>query len=134
MRFLAMIIAILAPCQAANILIEPLIKPKKVIKARITAYWAHPRQDEWTSRYESSTGKRLISGKTCAVDPKIIKYGSRVKVNGKTYVAKDTGTAVVAKKASYGKAPVIDLFFSTQKQAIIELNRVGRYAWVEVEN
>ena len=75
-----------------------------------------------------------MSGKTCAVDPKIIKYGSRVKVNGKTYVAKDTGTAVVEKKASYGKAPVIDLFFSTQRQAMAELNKVGRYAWVEVEN
>lgn len=134
MRFLAMIIALMAPCQAANILIEPSPKPKKVIKARITAYWAHPSQDPWTTRYESSTGKRLVSGKTCAVDPKIIKYGSRVKVNGKTYIAKDTGTAVVAKKASSGKAPVIDLFFSTQKQAMTELNRVGRYAWVEVEN
>ena len=134
MRFLVMFVALLAPCQATNILIEPVSKPKKLIKARITAYWAHPSQDPWTTRYESSTGNRLVSGKTCAVDPKIIKYGSRVKVNGKTYVAKDTGTAVVAKKASYGRAPVIDLFFSTQKQAMVELNRVGRYAWVEVEN
>lgn len=134
MRILAMLMLILAPCHGANILIDPCPKPKKVLKARITAYWAYPKQDPWTAKYQSSTGKRLVSGKSCAVDPRIIRYGSKVRIKGKTYIAKDTGTAVVARKASYGKAPVVDLFFATQKQAMAELGKIGKYAWVEVEN
>ena len=82
MRFLAMIIAILAPCHAANILVEPVIKPKKVIKARITAYWAHPRQDEWTSRYESSTGKEGVSDYKDFVSPNDL-YKSLQGLKGK---------------------------------------------------
>lgn len=134
MRILTLVMLILAPCQGANILIEPIPRPKKVLKARITAYWAYPKQDPWTAKYQSSTGKKLVSGKSCAVDPKIIRYGSKVRIKGKTYIAKDTGTAVVARKASKGKLPVVDLFFSTQGQAISELGKIGRYAWVEVEN
>ncbi|NBW16664.1 MAG: hypothetical protein EBR82_52675 [Caulobacteraceae bacterium] len=104
--------------------------PKKVMMCRITAYWQN--EDGWTSDLKSSTGKRLVSGRSCAVDPKVIPYGSNVIVEGKRYVAHDTGTAVIARKASRG-APVVDVFYKTERQAQREMNRVGRYAVVAIE-
>lgn len=104
--------------------------PKKVMMCRITAYWQN--EDGWTSDLKSSTGKRLVSGKSCAVDPRIIPYGSNVIVEGKRYVAHDTGTAVIKRKASKG-APVVDVFYKTERQAEREMRRVGRYATVAIE-
>ena len=67
--------------------------PKKVMMCRITAYWQS--EDGWTKALKSASGKRLVSGKSCAVDPRLIPYGSNVIVEGKRYVAHDTGTAVI---------------------------------------
>ena len=124
-------ITLLCSSQAANIMIEtPKPPAKKTIKARITAYWLG--EDEFG--YKSSTGKRLVSGKSCAVDPKIIPYGTTLLVEGKAYHAHDTGTAVIARKASgKTKLPVIDLFYATERQARRELARVGRTAVVEIQ-
>ena len=119
--------------QASTIYINKKLErktPKKVMMCRITAYWQN--EDGWTSDLKSSTGKRLVSGKSCAVDPRIIPYGSNVIVEGKRYVAHDTGTAVIARKASKG-APVVDVFYKTERQAQREMNRVGRYARVAIE-
>ena len=124
-------ISILGSVQGANILIEtPRPPAKKTIRARITAYWLGEDGFGW----KSATGKRLVSGKSCAVDPKLIPYGTTLVVEGKAYHAHDTGTAVVSRKAS-GKTrlPVIDLFYATEQQANRELARVGRTALVEIK-
>jgi len=128
---LILAIALLGSVQGANIMNEtPKPPPKKTIKARITAYWLG--EDEFG--YKSSTGKRLVSGKSCAVDPKIIPYGTTLLVEGKAYHAHDTGTAVISRKAS-GKSrlPVVDLFYASERQARRELARVGRTAVVEIQ-
>jgi len=128
---LLLAISILGSVQGANIMIEtPRPPAKKTIKARITAYWLG--EDEFG--YKSSTGKRLVSGKSCAVDPKIIPYGTTLLIEGKAYHAHDTGTAVIDRTAS-GKSrlPVIDLFYATERQAKRELARVGRTALVEIQ-
>ena len=124
-------ITLLCSSQAANIMIETPKPPvKKTIKARITAYWLG--EDEFG--YKSSTGKRLVSGKSCAVDPKIIPYGTTLLIEGKAYHAHDTGTAVISRKASgKTKLPVVDLFYATERQARRELARVGRTALVEIQ-
>lgn len=123
-------VILLGSVHAANIYIEPPKPPKKTIKARITAYWL----GEDCYGYKSSTGKRLVSGRSCAVDPRIIPYGTTLLIEGKPYVAHDTGTAVIQRKAS-GKSrlPVIDLFYKTEAQANRELARVGHTALVEVQ-
>jgi len=128
---LILAIALLGSVQGANILIEtPKPPPKKTIKARITAYWLG--EDEFG--YKSSTGKRLVSGKSCAVDPRLIPYGTTLLIEGKAYHAHDTGTAVISRKASgKTKLPVIDLFYATERQANRELARVGRTALVEIQ-
>jgi 3D (Asp-Asp-Asp) domain-containing protein len=127
---LILAISILGSVQGANIMIETPKPPKKTIKARITAYWLG--EDEFG--YKSSTGKRLVSGKSCAVDPKIIPYGTTLLIEGKAYHAHDTGTAVISRKASgKTKLPVVDLFYATERQAKRELARVGRTALVEIQ-
>jgi len=106
-------------------------KPNKKIKVRLTAYWVG--QDQWTNKLQSSTGRRLISGRSCAVDPKVIPYGSTLIVEGKEFVAIDTGTAVLSRKASNGRYPVVDLFYKSEKQAMLALDNLPTYAWVELK-
>jgi hypothetical protein len=90
--------------------------------ARVTAYWA-AEGDYNTRHLLSATGVRLRGGH-CAVDPRIIPYGSMVEVAGiGIFLAVDTGSAVVSRKAARedadnseeGKALVIDLFFESRK-------------------
>ena len=134
MRNIVIAIAMLfsIPTLASNVMIEMQHKkPSKKLKVRLTAYWCG--QDPDTSRFKSSTGYTLKSGRTCAVDPRIIPYGSTVVVEGKEFKAIDTGSAVVTKKASGGKLPIVDLFFKTEKQALLALNNMPKHTWVEIK-
>jgi 3D (Asp-Asp-Asp) domain-containing protein len=66
--------------------------------ARLTAYWCG--EDHYTRAHISATGVRLHSGH-CAVDPSVIPFGSVVQIQGiGTFLAVDTGTAVVSRKAA----------------------------------
>ena len=136
MRTLLSILALLGITsgQASNMLIDLRPEPKKIdvkkMKVRITGYW--PGEDEWSSRFESSTGTRLRAGRHCAVDPDIIPLWSKIKIlNGKReWVAVDTGSAVISKKASGGKLPVIDVFAASEAQ--FNAMRLPKVATVEV--
>ena len=90
--------------------------------ARLTAYWAG-EGDYYTGKCQSSTGIRLHDGH-CAVDPKIIPYGSVVEIAGLgSYLAVDTGSAVISREAAREtghtaeerNALVIDLFFESRQ-------------------
>ena len=133
MRALLSILAILGITsgRAANVMID--MKPQKEakrIKVRITGYW--PGEDEWSSRYQSSTGTRLRAGRHCAVDPDIIPLWSKIKIINckREWVAVDTGTAVKNKKASNGRLPVIDVFAASEAQ--FNAMRLPKVATVEV--
>jgi len=132
-RALLSILAILGITsgRAANVMID--MKPQKEakrIKVRITGYW--PGEDEWSSRYQSSTGTRLRAGRHCAVDPDIIPLWSKIKIINckREWVAVDTGTAVKNKKASNGRLPVIDVFAASEAQ--FNAMRLPKVATVEV--
>ena len=131
MRSLLWIAAILGMTsgQAANVMIDLRPQPKK-IKVRITGYW--PGEDEWSSRYQSSTGTRLKAGRHCAVDPDIIPLGRKVRLIGTAWEWKavDTGTAVKTKKASRGKLPIVDVFAASEAQ--FKAMRLPKVATVEV--
>lgn len=58
----------------------------------------------------TSTGKRATAGRTIAVDPNKIPYGSRVTINGHTYIAEDCGGAI--------KGNRIDIFFNSHQEAL----------------
>ena len=57
-----------------------------------------------------STGERLTSGYSIAVDPDIIPYGSEVIIDGKVYKAQDCGGAI--------KGNRIDVFFDNHREAL----------------
>jgi 3D (Asp-Asp-Asp) domain-containing protein len=90
--------------------------------ARLTAYWAG-EGDYYTGHGISATGVRLHDGH-CAVDPSVIPYGSQVEISGLgTYLAVDTGSAVITRKAAREtghtseerNALVIDLYFESRR-------------------
>jgi 3D (Asp-Asp-Asp) domain-containing protein len=92
--------------------------------ARLTVYWPE-EGDHDTRRCMSATGVYLRDGH-CAVDPKVIPYGSVVKIPGMgEYVAVDTGPAVVSRRAAQStgrssherNALVVDIFCSTRSKA-----------------
>ena len=58
----------------------------------------------------TSTGVIPIVGRTIAVDPNIIPYGSEVTINGHTYIAEDCGGAI--------KGNRIDILFETHQEAL----------------
>lgn len=58
----------------------------------------------------TSTGAIAEAGTTIAVDPSIIPYGSKVKINGHTYIAQDCGGAI--------KGNRIDVYFDAHQDAL----------------
>ena len=56
----------------------------------------------------TSTGAIAEEGRTIAVDKRKIKLGSKVQINGKTYVAEDVGGGVKGKH--------IDIFYNTHSE------------------
>jgi 3D (Asp-Asp-Asp) domain-containing protein len=57
----------------------------------------------------TASGTKVREGRTIAVDPKVIPLGSKVEIDGKTYIAEDVGGAI--------KGNTIDLFFNSHSEA-----------------
>ena len=78
------------------------------VNAVVTTYGAKEIMgkggDKWSAQKTSSTGeKNLVEGVSCAVDPGIIPYGSKIVFDNPsigTRVAMDTGSDVVKQKAA----------------------------------
>lgn len=107
---------------------EPVTKkrPIKEFIARVTYYWPGDGGQVGTI---TSTGRKAICGKSAAVDPKIIPYGSEIYIPemGKTVVAVDTGSAVKSRKASKAVGRdniVIDVFCANRSEA---RRRIAKY-------
>ncbi len=93
--------------------------------------------------YATSTGRYAVEGVTCAVDPRVIPYGSRVRVSdlkgvvGDGYfLAQDTGSAVLSRKASraWGSdAPVVDIFVKSDKRLRAVERGVPMFCFVEID-
>lgn len=52
----------------------------------------------------------MQAGRTIAVDPRLIKLGNKVRMNGKEYIAEDTGGAIKGKR--------IDLFMGSHSETM----------------
>ena len=83
--------------------VEELSKWKALGQFVITFYW--PGEDQYGRL--TSTGVAAVEGKTIAVDPNIIPYGSTVLIDGKEYLAQDCGGAIKGNK--------IDVFVESPK-------------------
>lgn len=58
----------------------------------------------------TAIGNKPKINRTVAVDPGVIKLGSKLKINNKEYIAEDTGGAI--------KGNVIDVFVATHEEVI----------------
>jgi 3D (Asp-Asp-Asp) domain-containing protein len=58
----------------------------------------------------TATGTKATEGRTVAVDPKIIPYGTQLMINGSLYVAEDCGGAINNK--------TIDIYFNSHAEAL----------------
>lgn len=110
-------------CKNMDVLKQNLLKNtvvEKKIKVRLTTYWAKGGgTDQDSARKRSSSGTRLREGISVAVDPRIIPFYKRLYIpNLGIRVAHDSGTAVIDRKASGGKLPVIDVFFEKKRDAM----------------
>jgi 3D (Asp-Asp-Asp) domain-containing protein len=75
----------------------------------LTAYCGCPRcSGGWGSK--TATGTKAKAGRTIAVDPKVIKYGTKVVINGIEYVAEDCGGGIKGKH--------IDIYFNSHNEAL----------------
>lgn len=59
----------------------------------------------------TSTGATPTPGRTIAVDPSVIPYGSKVVINGHTYIAEDCGGSI--------KGNRIDILFGSHSDALV---------------
>ena len=118
MKAILLTLLLFAPLQAREMM------------ARVTYYWG----DTITS-----TGAKPICGKTIAVDPKIIPYGSKVVIPkmGKSFKAVDTGLSVVArtaaKKLGRHDAIVVDVFCSSRAVAMQKIRKYPLFMKVKIE-
>lgn len=80
--------------------VQKVASNKLIGKFRITHY---------AGDTATSTGARPTVGRTIAVDPRVIPYGSRVIINGHTYIAEDCGGAIKGNK--------IDIFVGSESEA-----------------
>lgn len=58
----------------------------------------------------TATGTEAVAGRTIAVDPDVIPYGSTVYINGQAYVAEDCGGAIQGNR--------IDVYFDSHSAAL----------------
>jgi 3D (Asp-Asp-Asp) domain-containing protein len=108
---------------------------KMEIMARVTYYW--PGNGGQSGR-KTATGNIATGGKTAAVDPKIIPYGSKIIIPKmeKVFVAHDTGSAVVSRKASknLGKNNVvIDIFCENRAEAQRKIKSYPMFMKIQIE-
>lgn len=106
---------------AGKVLADLENKKESLGEFKITAYcscekccgkWAsnRPKDENGKDIVYGSTGEVLIVGTSVAVDPSVIPYGSQVEINGHTYTAQDTGSAI--------KGNRIDVYFDGHQDAL----------------
>lgn len=102
----------MAEVEHASVQIEPIIETISLGEYKLSAYckenYPHICNNGDSSR--TATGTIPIAGRTIAVDPNVIPYGSEVIINGHTYIAEDCGGAI--------KGNRIDILFDTHQEAL----------------
>lgn len=75
---------------------------------RVSAYCACTRCTDGDGI--TASGTKPKQGRTIAVDPQYYPYGTKIILNGKTYVAEDCGGAI--------KGNRIDMYFDSHQEAL----------------
>jgi 3D (Asp-Asp-Asp) domain-containing protein len=133
-KILILLIPLMVSCAAVSE--ETVDEPEYIEKvARVTYYW--PGNGGQVG-HRTSTGKKAECGKSAAVDPRIIPYGSRIHIPqmGKTVIAVDTGGAVKKRTASrrLGRNNiVIDIFCRNEAEARRRIREYPMFMKIKVE-
>lgn len=69
-----------------------------------------PKDENGNDIVYTASGNIAKSGKTIAVDPRYIPYGTEIVIDGKTYIAEDCGGAI--------KGDRLDIYFSSHSEAL----------------
>lgn len=70
----------------------------------------------------TSTGTHAEQGRTVAVDPSVIPYGTRLMIGDNYYIAEDCGGAIQGNR--------IDIYFNDHQQALdFGVKNIDVYAW-----
>lgn len=85
------------------------VEPSNLGRFMLTAYCACS-QCCGKSDGITATGTIATQGRTIAVDPRVIPYGTEVIINGNTYVAEDCGGSINGNR--------IDVFFNSHSEAL----------------
>lgn len=90
---------------------EP-VKEFQKVRCKVTAYCIenYPHRCNDGDPSTTATGTKPIPGVTVAVDPNVIPYHSNVIINGRTYIANDTGGHI--------KGNRVDIVFATHQEAL----------------
>lgn len=101
-----------APVTEAIETAAPVVKTKPLGEFLLTAYCGenYPHICNDGDATNTATGTTPTAGRTIAVDPKIIPYGTEVIIDGHVYIAEDCGGAI--------KGNRIDVFFPTHAEAL----------------
>lgn len=110
-----------APSEPEEDVPEPSTELVSLGDFRLTAYcpcpvccgvWAHnrPTDAHGNEIVYTASGEIAEEGKTIAVDPDVIAYGTEVIINGRTYVAEDSGSAI--------KENRIDVYLENHSEAL----------------
>lgn len=77
---------------------------------KLTAYCACSKCCGKWAGGNTASGTTPTQGRTVAVDTSVIPFGTKLIINGNTYVAEDTGSAIKGNK--------IDVFFNNHQEAL----------------
>ena len=94
--------------------IEIIEQERELLIFEATAYTL----EDGSGTGKTATGTIPEVGRTIAVDPKVIPYGSKVIVNGHTYIAEDTGGAI--------KGNRLDIYMGSGNDAYMKAKQFGR--------
>lgn len=92
--------------------ITPAVVENNLGVCKVTAYCKenYPHICNNGDSSTTATGTVPMAGRTVAVDPSVIPYGSEVLINGHTYIAEDCGGAI--------KGNRVDILFDTHQEAL----------------
>ena len=73
----------------------------------------------------TATGTQATAGRTIAVDPELIPYGTKVQIGGNIYVAEDCGSSIKGRR--------IDVYFDSHDEAKAYGVKETTCTWVKEE-
>ena len=85
-------------------------QPKNLGNFKLTAYCACSKCCGKWAGTPTASGVMPKANRTIAVDTSVIPFGTKVIINGRTYVAEDTGSAI--------KGNRIDVYFDNHEAAL----------------